>query len=332
MKRFLEKREKEFLSEFATKSDSATREKLEEEEKYRLAFQIDRDRLYHCKSFRRLMHKTQVFISPTGDHYRTRLTHTLEVSQIARSIARSIRVNEDLVEAIALGHDIGHTPFGHTGEDAINVILKDFGGFKHNLHSVKVVREIEKYGKGLNLTLQTLDGIKNHGSSAKPMTIEGEIVKIADKIAYVNHDIEDAIYANIITKEDLPKDCIELLGNSNSDRIEFIIEDIVKNTVNSPHLNISKEVFEKLYILRKFLRHRVYSDELNVNERNKINFIIQSLFNYYEKNIDKLPKEYLFKIENGENKTIIICDYISGMTDRYAIHTFEKIFVPKSFI
>ncbi len=332
MREKFEKREMENLSKYATKSVDGIRERHEEKGEYRLAFQVDRDRIYHSKAFRRLMHKTQVFISPTGDHYRTRLTHTLEVSQIARSIARNIRANEDLAEAISLGHDIGHTPFGHTGEDAINEILKDFGGFKHNKHSVKVVREIEKNGRGLNLTIQTLDGIKNHGSSAKPMTIEGEIVKIADKIAYVNHDIEDAICAKLITEEDLPKDCVELLGNNNSDRIDFIIKDIVTNTINTPHLNISDDVFEKLYVLRKFLRDCVYRNELNTKERNKIHFIIESLYNYYMKNLHTLPKEYLLKIENGENETIVVCDYIAGMTDRFAIHNFNDIFVPKSFI
>ncbi len=332
MRDILEEKEAEILSEFATKSIDATRENNEKDEKFRLAFQIDRDRIYHCKSFRRLMHKTQVFISPTGDHYRTRLTHTLEVSQIARSIARSIYVNEDLVEAIALGHDLGHTPFGHTGENAINSILKDLGGFRHNEHSVKVVRELEKNGKGLNLSLQTLDGIKNHGSSSKPFTIEGEIVKIADKIAYVNHDIEDSICANIITEKDLPKDCIQLLGDTNSKRINFIIEDIVNNSTNKPHIIISQDVFEKLYKLRKFLSQHVYTNELNINERNKINFIIQSLYDYYYKNIHKLPAEYLQKIEKGDNKTIVVCDYIAGMTDRYAVHTFEEKFLPKSFI
>ncbi len=332
MREKLEQRELQNLSEYATKSREALREIKEEEKTHRLAFQVDRDRIYHSRSFRRLMHKTQVFISPTGDHYRTRLTHTLEVAQVARSIARSINVNEDLVEAIALGHDLGHTPFGHTGEESINSILKDFGGFSHNEHSVKVVRELEKNGKGLNLTIQTIDGIKNHGSSSKPSTIEGEIVKIADKIAYVNHDIEDSISANIITENDLPKECIDLLGNTNSKRIDFIICNIIDNSLDRPHIKMSDEVFTKLYKLRKFLKSNVYKNELNTKERNKINFIIESLYEYYYKNIHKLPPEYIKKIDEGEDVTIVVCDYIAGMTDRYAIHTFEDKFMPKSFI
>ncbi|MFV0439848.1 MAG: deoxyguanosinetriphosphate triphosphohydrolase [Lachnospirales bacterium] len=332
MRKILEQRELDNLSIYATKSKDATRRNPYTYEEFRTDFQIDRDKIYHCTSFRRLMHKTQVFISPMSDHYRTRLTHTLEVSQIARSIARGICANEDLTEAIAIGHDLGHTPFGHTGEEALNNILKDFGGFKHNKHSVRVCEVLERDGKGLNLTFETLDGIENHGTSSKPKTIEGEIVRLSDKIAYVNHDIEDAIRGKLISAIDLPQNSIELLGDKSGDRIGFIIQDVINNSMNKQHIEISNDVNEALYGLRKFLFQNVYSNEDNVNERNKIEFILFALYNYFMKKPQEMPEEYISMLEKEKHREIVVCDYIAGMTDRYATNTFNSIYIPKGWI
>lgn len=328
-----EQQEIENLSKYATKSVDATRDIDIEKCDYRTEFQRDRDRIIHSASFRRLMNKTQVFIAPNLDNYRNRLTHTLEVSQIARSIARGIKANEDLTEAIALAHDIGHTPFGHTGEDILNEILKDKGGYKHSKQSVRVVSVLEKDGKGLNLTHQTINGIENHGSSAKPSTIEGQIVQISDKIAYVNHDIEDSIRAKIITADELPKECTDILGDRASTRVDFLIRHIVEKSTDSPNIVLDDEVHEALYGLRKFLFQRVYlSDQkLSVNERAKIVFLIKSLYKNFYDNPNLLPEVNYKMLLNGEDKSIVVADHIASMSDSSAINTFKQSFVPKEW-
>ncbi len=323
--------EEKYLSKYATKSKEAVRKRKVDKNDFRTEFQRDRDKIYHCRAFRRLMHKTQVFIMPEDAHYRTRLTHTLEVSQIARSIARGVGANENLVEAIAIGHDLGHTPFGHTGEEALNKILNEYGGFDHAKHSVKVVEKLERDGEGLNLTEQTIDGIRNHGTKDKPKSIEGKIVQISDKIAYINHDIDDAIRAGIITQEQLPKEYIDILGETSKERIDFCIKHIIRRSSNKPDIEMDKEVYTAIYGIRRFLFQNVYENEENLKERKKIYFTIKSLYDYYYNNTEALPKYYYNEIQKGEEKAIVICDHIASMTDTYAINTFEKIFVPNNW-
>lgn len=319
-----EEQEYKNLSKFAIKSnESKGRFKEEEECDIRTCFQRDRDRIIHSKAFRRLKHKTQVFISPEGDHFRTRITHTLEVSQIARTIATSLFLNEDLTEAIALGHDLGHTPFGHLGEDAISEILE--GGFHHNEQSVRVVQKIEKNGKGLNLTKEVLDGILNHRGVCKPSTLEGKIVQISDKIAYINHDIDDAIRAGILKKSDLPKDCLDILGNTPREIINFLIRNIIKNSQNTNNITMDKEVKESMYNLRKFLFDNVYRTGVLIEERKNFGFMIKEIYEYYNKNFEKVPIEFSNICNSGETKQRAICDYIAGMTDRYAIKQYKFI-------
>ncbi len=315
--------EEQNLSVFATKSkNSLGRFKKEEECDIRTCFQRDRDRIIHSKAFRRLMHKTQVFISPEGDHFRTRITHTLEVSQIARTIASALFLNEDLTEAIALGHDLGHTPFGHLGEDVLNEILEK--GFEHNHQSVRVVQKIEKNGEGLNLTKEVLDGILNHRGKCKPSTLEGKIVQISDKIAYINHDIDDAIRAGILKHKDLPKECLDILGNTPREIINFLIRDIIKNSYDKNDIIMTKEIKACMYRLRKFLFDNVYSTGMLAEERKNFKFIIKEIYDYYYNNFDKVPEEFTNICKNGEDKERAICDYIAGMTDRYAIKIYEN--------
>ena len=315
--------EEQTLSEYATKSkNSQGRFNSEEECNIRTCFQRDRDRIIHTKAFRRLMHKTQVFISPEGDHFRTRITHTLEVMQIAKSIASSLFLNQDLTEAIALGHDLGHTPFGHLGEDVLNEILKE--GFRHNEQSVRIVQKIEKDGKGLNLTKEVLDGIKNHRGKCNPTTLEGKIVQISDKIAYINHDIDDAIRAGILRKEDLPKDCIDVLGGDAKEMVNFLIRDIIKNSQDKNNIIMTEEVREKLYKLRQFLFDNVYNSGVLSGERSSYKDMLREIYNYYNKNFEKVPKEFKHICKNGESRQQAICDYIAGMTDRYAIKEYDE--------
>ena len=296
----LEKREREVLSKYATlSSESKGRRYREEKCHIRTDFQRDRDRIIHSKAFRRLKHKTQVFIAPEGDHFRTRLTHTLEVSQIARTIARALGLNEDLVEAISLGHDLGHTPFGHTGERVLNYLHPK--GFKHNEQSLRVVDFLEASGDriGLNLTFEVREGIINHSGQNTSSTLEGQIVKYADRIAYINHDIDDSIRANIlrddairagiIGKEDLPRDCIEVLGNSHSARINTMIVDIIRNSMGKNSISMSEEVGKMTEKLRQFMFENVYLNPKAKTEDDKAEYIIVELYNYYLKNIDKLP-------------------------------------------
>lgn len=330
----VEQIEKNTLSTYATLSkNSKGREKKEKECDIRTCFQRDRDRILHSKSFRRLKHKTQVFLSPEGDHYRTRLTHTLEVSQLSRTIARALGLNEDLTEAIALGHDLGHTPFGHAGEFVMDKMLKKYGKhFAHNEQSVRVVETLENGGRGLNLTWEVRDGIKNHGTSGKPSTLEGKIVRICDKIAYINHDIDDSIRAGVLTEEMLPKEYIDILGHTVRNRINTLIQDIVKNSNNICDIIQSVEVGNAMKGLRSFMFQSVYKNKLVVAEEEKVHHILKGLFFHYFNEWKQLPYEYVELIESGkEAKEIVVCDYISGMTDSFAVSKYEEIFVPKSW-
>jgi len=348
----LEQEEIERLSPLAAKSRfTRGRQIPEEESPMRTAFQRDRDRIIHSKSFRRLMHKTQVFIAPLGDHFRTRLTHTLEVAQISRSIARALRLNEDLTEAIALGHDLGHTPFGHTGEEALNELCP--GGFRHNEQSLRVVEYLEKGGKGLNLTWEVREGILKHSKVRESIlakgwgiasTLEGQVVKIADSIAYINHDIDDAIRAGIITERDIPSSIISVLGETHSQRINTMVCDIIDycwDRVNQPGLEsardqgvanniiaMSPQVLEATDALREFLFQRVYLNPRVKSEAREAKNLIYTLYEHFKKHPDDLPPE-LLKNQRDESLERIICDYIAGMTDRYAIEIFKNIFVPK---
>ncbi|MDO5715392.1 MAG: deoxyguanosinetriphosphate triphosphohydrolase [Tissierellia bacterium] len=298
----------------------------------RTDFQRDRDRIIHSKSFRRLKHKTQVFIAPEGDHFRTRLTHTLEVAQIARTIARSLRLNEDLVEAIALGHDLGHTPFGHSGEAVLNQLNPR--GFKHADQSLRVVDLLEqsKNRQGLNLTWEVRDGIVNHTGGDQAETLEGQIIKFADRIAYINHDIDDAIRAGIIREEDLPKDLIKILGTTGSKRIDRMIHSIVTASYGKGVVEMESEIYEATMALRQFMFQRVYLDPVVKSQDEKIHRLLTELFHYYKDRFDLISADYLKIYESGHHsKEDIICDYIAGMTDTYAISQWKSIFVPKGW-
>lgn len=321
--------ESNYLSPYACKSvNSQGRAVVEPECAIRTVFQRDRDRIIHCKSFRRLKHKTQVFLAPSGDHYRTRLTHTLEVMQVARTIARALRLNEDLTEAISLGHDLGHTPFGHSGEKILNELNPN--GFTHNEHSLRVVDCLENDGQGLNLTYEVRDGILHHKKSGTPSTLEGKIVSYADRIAYVNHDIEDAITAGILLEEDLPKDISELLGNTKRDRINSLIYDIVNNSINKSQIALSNDYEIALNALRSFMFERVYINSEAKTEEIKANRMISGLYNYFKENPLLLPSFYISNIDKyGIDNSI--SDYIASMTDRFAIEAFGNIFIPKSW-
>lgn len=326
----LEKQEEMTLSKYATlSSKSLGRDIPEEECIIRPAFTRDRDRILHSKAFRRLKHKTQVFLAPEVDHLRTRLTHTLEVAQIARTISKALRLNEDLTEAIALGHDLGHTPFGHTGERVLDKILKD--GFEHCVQSVRVVEKIENKGRGLNLTKEVRDGILNHRTSGRPKTLEGQAVRFADKIAYINHDIDDAIEARIMKEDDLPKAPREILGFSVKDRINTLIIDIIKNSEDKPELTMSDDVASAMQELRKWMFENVYVNSIAKQEDKKASELVFLLYNYYLNNIELMTDEYLDLINQGESVERVIADYISGMTDDYAIMKFNEYYVPRGW-
>lgn len=295
----------------------------------RTVFQRDRDRILHSKAFRRLKQKTQVFLSPEGDHYRTRMTHTLEVSQIARTISRTLKLNEDLTEAIAYGHDLGHTPFGHAGERTLNRLCS--AGFAHNEQSIRVVEVLEKKGKGLNLTYEVRDGILNHKTNAMPETMEGKVVRLSDKIAYINHDIDDAIRGKILTETDIPSEYTRVLGNTTKSRLNTMIRDIVRCSVGKDDIAASDEVLHAMQGIRQFMFQHVYVGSVAKKEEAKAEKMIQELFNYYMDNTTALPEEYQNMIAGGENIEIVVCDYIAGMTDTYAIATFRNIFEPKSW-
>ncbi|WP_312812164.1 deoxyguanosinetriphosphate triphosphohydrolase [Sedimentibacter sp.] len=321
----------DYLSPHAAKSRfSKGREIPEESCEIRTEYQRDRDRIIHSKSFRRLKHKTQVFLSPEGDHYRTRLTHTLEVSQISRTIARSLNLNEDLTEAIALGHDLGHTPFGHTGEKILNEICEE--GFKHNEQSLRVVEflELRNGNRGLNLTFEVRDGILNHPLSYNPSTPEGQIVSISDRIAYINHDIDDALRADIIKPGQMPDIFFKALGYTHGQRINTMITDVIKNSMDKNKITMSEEIAHYTKELRDFLFENVYYNKTAKSEEDKTKFIIEKIFEYYTKNFELLPDFYLqIYNENNLEKNVIIKDYIAGMTDRYAMKIFEDLYIPK---
>ena len=327
----IEKREQEILSPFACLSiNSRGRDYDEPQCDIRPVFQRDRDRILHSKAFRRLKNKTQVFLTPKGDHYRTRMSHTLEVSQNARTIAKALRLNEDLVEAIALGHDLGHTPFGHAGERVLNEMNP--AGFKHNEQSVRVAQCLEKNGQGLNLTWEVLDGMKNHSMHSMPHTLEGKIVRLADKIAYINHDIDDSVRAKVLREEDLPKEFTEVLGTTYRERINTMVLDIVKHSENLNDIVMSKEVRDAMIGLRKFMFERVYEEPNTKKEEDKIKNIIGPLYEYYLIHVEQLPEYNKKMIDKPGDVPVAVCDYIAGMTDHFAIEKYTEIFIPKFFM
>lgn len=331
IREMMEQREHDNLSPYASKSsESQGRDRWEEPCDIRPVYQRDRDRILHSKSFRRLKHKTQVFLAPEGDHYRTRLTHTLEVAQIARTIALALKMNESLTEAIALGHDLGHTPFGHAGEYILNEICEE--GFSHYKQSVRVVEVVEKKGEGLNLTKEVRDGILNHRTSGSPNTLEGKIVRFSDKIAYINHDIDDAIRARIITEKDIPKEYSDILGTTVKERLNIMIHDIILNSLDKPEIIMSPDVEGAMKRLRQWMFENVYKNPAAKAEEGKAQQLIVQLYHYYMDHADRLPEEYFIMIDRcHEKKERVVCDYIAGMSDSYAIDRFEDLFVPKSW-
>lgn len=325
----IEKDEEYILSVSATLSkNSLGREVPEIQSELRTEFQRDRDRIIHSKAFRRLKHKTQVFIAPEQDHYRTRLTHTLEVSQIARTIARALRLNEDLVEAISLGHDLGHTPFGHSGEEILQRLHPN--GFKHYEQSIRVVQFIEQRnsGMGLNLTWEVLDGIRNHSGDNVASTEEGKLIKYADRIAYINHDIDDAIRAGVIELSDIPRDILQTLGFSHSRRIDTMIKDLVYTSLNTNKLGMSEQIEDAMMSLREFMFEKVYLNPVVKGDNKRIETIITDLYEYYLEDIDRLPSSHLEIYEKIDaTDADIVCDYIAGMTDTYIEEVWKEMFV-----
>ncbi len=317
--------EVEFLSEHATRSYPARRQVEEPDSPLRTPFQRDRDRIVHSKSFRRLKHKTQVFVAPEGDHYRTRLTHTLEACGIARTVARALGLNEDLTEAIGLGHDLGHPPFGHAGEESLDAALREAGGagFRHNEHSLRVVDVLEREGRGLNLTEQVRDGILNHTGSNRPATLEGQIVKLVDRVAYINHDIDDALRAGILEPGDLPAAEIELLGPTGSQRIDTLVRDIVEAS-GSGEIAQSPEVGKAMLRLRKFMFERVYLGPEARREHDRVERTMHGLFRHYIEHPDELPHR---DPDADERQRVV--DYIAGMTDRFCIAKFTELTIPE---
>jgi len=322
--------EEEYLSPFATKSNnSCGRMRQEQQCDIRPVFARDRDRIIHSKSFRRLKDKTQVFLSPVGDHYRTRLTHTLEVSQNARTIAKALRLNEELVEAISLGHDLGHTPFGHAGERALNRVCPY--GFSHSQQSVRVVDLLEKDGKGLNLTFEVRDGIRNHQTSGHPMTLEGCIVRFSDKIAYIHHDMDDAVRAGILTEKDVPREIQDVIGSTARARLNCFIHDIVANSYGKDRIVMSDPVFEAMQALRRFMFEKVYTNQEAKGEESKAEILMETLYEYYLHHLELLPEDMKQLMEQGEARERIVCDYVGSMTDRFAIAKYEEIYIPRSW-
>ncbi|MBQ2700025.1 MAG: deoxyguanosinetriphosphate triphosphohydrolase [Clostridia bacterium] len=294
----------------------------------RTDFQRDRDRIIHCKSFRRLKLKTQVFLAPEGDHYRTRLTHTLEVAQVARTLARALRLNEYLAEAIALGHDLGHTPFGHIGERTLDQLVQ--GGFRHNEQSLRMVERLENDGKGLNLTWEVRDGIAHHSGPVNPATLEGLCVRKADRIAYLNHDIDDALRGGILQPFELPQDCLKVLGHTHSQRINTMIMDIVNESQEGNEIRMSPRVETATNALREFMFERVYRDEWRQKEEDRCDHVVRALFEHYLSHPGEMPNEYV-TIAYQEGTERAVCDFLACMTDRYAIRTYQKIHIPSSF-
>ena len=321
------KREELTLSPFAFRTaNTEGREYPCEPSDIRTEFQRDRDRIIHSQSFRRLMYKTQVFLAPAGDHYRTRLTHTLEVMQIARTIARALALNEDLTEAIALGHDLGHTPFGHAGESVMQQCYSP--DFSHNLQGVRVVEKLENDGKGLNLTAEVRDGIACHSGPTMPKTLEGAVIRFADRIAYINHDIDDALRAGILREDELPVELCRILGDTHAKRIDTMVRSIVRASEGRPEITMEPEIWEATDRLRDFLFARVYRDNAAKDEEVRAKDMLAHLFRYFEAHPESLPIDYLETISK-ESVGRAVCDYLSGMTDRYAIELYRKLFIPE---
>lgn len=317
------------LSKYAAHSaDSLGRDREEIQDEIRTVYQRDRDRILHSKSFRRLKQKTQVFIAPVSDHYRTRLTHTLEVSQLSRTVSRALLLNDDLTEAIALGHDLGHTPFGHAGERVLNQICPL--GFHHYEQSVRVVERLERDGKGLNLTKEVRDGILNHQWNLRPFTLEGQIVRFCDKIAYINHDIDDAVRAGVLNEKDLPKRAISLLGGTHGERMDAMIRSVVCNSEGKNEVAMEEAVWDALLELRSFMFERVYSRDWANDESRKTHHIVTELVGYYMDHPGQMPNEYM-EIAYREGTQRGVCDYVACMTDAYAVKTYQKLFVPPFF-
>ena len=325
----MEQEEYEFLSPQAQKAaETKGRPEPEADNDVRTCYQRDADRILHSKSFRRLMHKTQVFLSPEGDHYRTRMTHTLEVARIARTICRGLRLNQDLAEAAAYGHDLGHTPFGHAGEAA----LTDVTGkpFRHNEQSLRVVDKLEHDGAGLNLTYEVRMAILGHTGDFIPETLEGQVVRASDRIAYINHDIDDAMRAGILKESDIPREIADILGHSHSERINTLVMDMIDHTAETGTLGMRPEVAAAMDELRKFMFARVYTNPVAKGEESKAKDIIRRLYEYYSKNPMKLPADFIPQLDfDGMDR--IVCDYIAGMTDRYAVYKFSELFIPATW-
>ncbi|MDU4888905.1 MAG: deoxyguanosinetriphosphate triphosphohydrolase [Clostridium sp.] len=335
VRNIIEQREEKFIIPAGAKSkDSLGRQSFEELDEVRTCYMVDRDRIIHCKSFRRLKRKTQVYIKTWNDHYRTRLTHTLEVAQVGRTIGRGLGLNEDLIEAIALGHDIGHVAFAHSGEEVLNEILPN--GFSHNENSIRVLTKLENNGTGLNLSKEVLDGILFHSgfssTEQKSHTLEGQVVKYSDKIAYVNHDIDDSLRAKILFMEDIPRNILEVLGDTHGRRIDTLVRDCIKQTNSNIEegklqVGLSKKIDESFKELRNFMFKEVYNGKLLRNERDKAKFILEQLFKYFYNHQDKLP-EFYRNISINEGKHQGVADYLSGMSDEYCISIFKDIFIP----
>ncbi|MBR1707908.1 MAG: deoxyguanosinetriphosphate triphosphohydrolase [Clostridia bacterium] len=329
IREMLEERELTLLSPLAQKSAASRgRKKPVSSDDLRTDYQRDRDRILHSKAFRRLKGKTQVFLSPEGDHYRTRLTHTLEVTQVARSLARGLRLNEDLTEAIALGHDLGHTPFGHAGESVLRSVLRE--GFEHRQQSRRVVEVLEKDGEGLNLTFEVINGIEHHSGPVRPLTLEGSCVHLADRIAYINHDIDDALRAGIIDAEDLPRAAVKRLGDTHGKRIDTMIKSVIKNSYDRPVIYMEEDAWDALLELRSFLFRFVYSRDWAEGEAEKTEHIVRELFWYFTRHPTEMPNEYI-EIVYREGIERAAADYVAGMTDRYAVSVYERIFIPTFF-
>ncbi|MCL2050493.1 MAG: deoxyguanosinetriphosphate triphosphohydrolase [Lachnospiraceae bacterium] len=327
----LERRERETLSQYAAFSaETKGREREDARCDIRLDYQRDRDRILHSKSFRRLKEKTQVFLTPEGDHYRTRLTHTLEVAQNARTIAKALRLNEELTEAIALGHDLGHTPFGHAGERALARICPL--GFSHSEQSVRTVEVLEKAGLGLNLTFEVRDGIKNHQTSGNPKTLEAQIVRFSDKIAYMYHDMHDAVRAGILAESDVPREISDIAGKTSGERLDFFIHNLVSESYGQNDIRLPEMANITMKKLRDFMFERVYQNTEAKSEEKKAEAMMEMLYNYYLGNINKIPIDIRKLLDIGDRPEQIVCDYLSAMTDRFAIAQYEELFVPKSWI
>lgn len=331
-RKMLEAQEYDNQFDYATKSKESKRKELREKCNIRTEFQRDRDKIIHSKSFRRLKHKTQVFLSPEGDHYRTRLTHTLEVSQIARTVARALRLNEDLTEAIALGHDLGHTPFGHCGEKKLNELHPT--GFFHNLHSARVVEFIEGREKGdvgMNLTVDVIDGIKHHSGNILPQTLEGMVVRYADKIAYLNHDMDDSIRANLLTENDIPTEIRRELGQTHHDRINNMIHDMVNFSYGKGIVSFTEAKEQAFLDLRKFMFENVYFNSTAKKEEQKAEMVLATLYKYFSDNPDKMPQERFQDYSKSEGIEAVK-DYIAGMSDRYAVNLYKSIYIPEFWL